>query len=71
MCMVCMGEKGLVYCRLLGSCIRFFFIQFQVVNSGINKRKSIRIRIKVCCKKVLDVSGHGAGVVLVVGGISG
>ena len=36
------------------------------MNSGINKRKDTD---KVCCKKVLDVSG--VGVVLVVGGISG
>ena len=36
------------------------------MNSGINKRKD---KDKVCCKKILDVSG--VGVVLVVGGISG
>ena len=36
------------------------------MNSGINKRKG---KDKVCCKKVLDVSGEG--VVLVIGGISG
>ena len=34
------------------------------MNSGINKRKD---KDKVCCKKVLDLSG--VGVVLVVGGI--
>ena len=37
------------------------------MNSGINKRKD---KDKVCCKKVLDVSGEGV-VRLVVGGITG